>query len=157
MTIAEKTEELKAWAATAAGGRGVVTSPPAVESQTESVSLYLMEMLPEPPERNSRQHVLRVTLRYLVTAGAPGAASQQQLLGDLLFAAMESHAFEVDPAPQSAELWRAFGVPPQPAFCIRAKVWKELPERTSPLVREHVFHVDSYTAGSRREASPESR
>ena len=143
MTIEEKTAELKAWAAAAAGGHQVVTGPPAASSQDVRVSLHLLEIDPEPPQRGVGQHVLRATLRYLVTVSAPDPEAQQRVLGELVFAAMDSSLLEIEAAPQGAELWRAFGVSPQAAFVIRAKVWQEVPERIKPLVREAVFQLES--------------
>jgi hypothetical protein len=146
MTIEEKTAELRAWATGATGGE-VVTGPPSSASQETRVSLYLLDLLPETRERNSRQRRLQATVRYLVTVATERPEEQHRILGELLFAAMDSSLLEIESAPQPVDLWRAFGVSPQAALVIRAKVWKEVPERLHPRVREAKFYLEPIHTG----------
>jgi hypothetical protein len=57
-------------------------------------------------------------------------------LGDLLVAALEAREFEPELTPIAPETWTAFGVPPQPAFLLRALVQVERPMPIAPLVRQ---------------------
>lgn len=92
------------------------------------VVLYLLSFAPTPPASTGRVTPLQFTLRYLVTAWAESPPEAHKLLGDLALAAMEESAYEVELEPVPADTWRAFNIPPQPAFVLRALLRKPRPE-----------------------------
>ncbi|MCU0518329.1 MAG: DUF4255 domain-containing protein, partial [Oscillatoria sp. Prado101] len=72
-----------------------------------------------PPLRGSQRTPLQAAARYLVTTWAGTPEDAHRLLGDLLFAAMDSAAFQAELNPLPAAAWTAFGLPPQPSFVLR--------------------------------------
>ena len=72
---------------------------------------------------------------YLVTTWAAATADAHQLLETLLFAALDTPAYTVEPAPFPPASWAAFGVPPQPGFALSALVQRARPQPPVPRVR----------------------
>ncbi len=120
----------------------VSLQPPGIATGGHGVSLYLQDILPDPPARTARRAPLQVLLRYLVTTWAEDLLAAHRLLGTLLFAAMDVPAYTVELAPQTADVWVSFGVPPQPAFLLLIAARHERPESVAPLVsRPLVMHA----------------
>lgn len=121
------------WAKGVLGGVRVSVDIPVSPPDESEVSLYLLELVHAPPARTVDRPPLQIALRYLVTSWAKNAEEAHRNLGKLLFAALGNEvsesgqteegrltftvAMEVEPIP--ANLWAAFGVPPQPAFILR--------------------------------------
>ncbi len=123
--IDEVDHRLRAWVGRVLGEVPVCLGLPARESVERGVGLYLLELGPAARERTMRRPLLRVSLCYLVTAGAGTPEEAHHLLGELIFAAMEEPAFEVDMAPVPVELWSALQVVPRPAFRLRVPLERE--------------------------------
>jgi len=110
--------------------------PPSDDQKGRGVSLYLLELMDKPPTRGTKRPPLQLSLRYLVTTWAKDPEKAHQLLGDLVFAAMEKPEFEVDLDPIPATAWAAFGVIPRPSFILRVPLQKKLPEPPIKYVLE---------------------
>lgn len=117
------------------GGVEVSLQPPAAAGTKKIVGLYLKDLLPFAHLRNSRRPPLQVMLRYLVTVQAKNQSTAHNLLGQLLFAAMENSEFEVDLEPVPAEIWTAFGTVPMPSFMLRVPLRLERPDEHVRLIR----------------------
>jgi hypothetical protein len=102
------------------------------------VGLYLKDILPSAPHRGARRPPLQVSLRYLITAWAKSPQEAHQMLGQLLFAAMEHPGYEVELAPIPAEVWNAFGIVPMPAFMLRLPLRVERPEKPVQFIRSPI-------------------
>lgn len=125
--IDEVDQRLRAWVGRVLGEVPVSLGLPAHESVERGVGLYLLELGPAQQGQTMRRPRLRVSLCYLVTAGAGTPEEAHHLLGELIFAAMEEPAFEVDVAPVPVELWSALQVVPRPAFRLRVPLERERP------------------------------
>ncbi len=136
--IGDADRHLKDWAVTVLGNAEVSLAPPREVKAKRLVSLYLTDILPAPRTSTSRRLPLQTSLRYLVTAWADDPETEHQLLGQLVFAAMEHPEFEVELAAQPAEFWLAFGIAPRPAFMLRLPVHMERPEPQTGRIRHPV-------------------
>ncbi len=101
----------------------------------QGVSLYLLELVGNPPARGVHRPPLAVWLRYLLTTWLDDMAKSHRLLGDLMFAAMAEKDFEVEPAPLPLVVWQAFGVAPRPSVLLKVALTKPRPEKQAPRVR----------------------
>jgi hypothetical protein len=128
--------QLAEWLAAVLDGPEVELSPPAEGGEGSAVSLYLMDLRNAPPTRGGSRPPLQVVLRYLVTARAQDVEEAHRLLGTLVFAAMEAPEMELELDPLPVELWRAFGIRPQPAFVLRVPLRRERPVPAVPRVRQ---------------------
>ncbi|MCP4625102.1 MAG: hypothetical protein GY850_16475 [bacterium] len=108
--------------------------PPKAEGVEKTVGLYLKDILSSAPTSGARRPPLQVLLRYLVTSRAETPAEAHNMLGRLLFAAMEHPEFEVELDPIPAEVWTAFGTIPMPAFMLRLPLRLERPEKPVRLI-----------------------
>ena len=138
--------ELKTWVSNVGSidKSQVGLAPPGEDQQT--VSLYLMQVvrvmtahenLPNAPAPS------KIILHYLVTVQHDDMLQAHQLLGDLMFAAMEDTEFEVDLDPFPISAWVAFNQVPRPCFVLKVPLRHERPERipkrvTKPMALESV-------------------
>lgn len=99
-----------------------------------TIHVFLMGLLPERPVATQRRHPLQARLQYLVSVCDGSARERHALLGRLVFAALEQHAFEVALGPIEPRLWCALGVPPRPAFWLHAPVHLDGPGPGAPQV-----------------------
>jgi hypothetical protein len=129
---------LKDWVLQIVGTVPVTFSLPIASQTGQSISLYLWALAPAfasaLPAAGGRRPPLQIELRYLVTTWADDPQRAHQMLGDLVFAALDNSQFEVDLGPLPSETWLAFGVAPRPAFVLRVPVRLERPE-TDKFVR----------------------
>jgi len=112
--------------------------PPTGTGDKNTVGLYLKDILPSAPTRGSRRPPLQVLLRYLVTCRAENQAEAHNMLGQLLFAAMEHPEYEVELEPVPAEVWTAFGTIPLPSFMLCLPLRLERPEEPVRLIRSPI-------------------
>jgi hypothetical protein len=112
--------------------------PPGDAGGKRMVGLYLKDILPSVPHHGARRPPLQVLLRYLITSWDESPQKAHQLLGELLFAAMEHPGYEVELAPIPAETWNAFGIIPMPAFMLRLPLRLERPEKLEQLIRSPI-------------------
>lgn len=133
--IEDVDQHLKDWARTVVKDVAVSLTIPFGAEAEEGVGLYLLDLAHAPPPRTAKRPPLRISLRYLVTTWAKDPERAHSLLGQLVFAAMDSTEFEVDLDPVPVAVWRAFGVPPRPSFVLRVPLQRERPEPAVTLVR----------------------
>ncbi|WP_309893001.1 carboxypeptidase regulatory-like domain-containing protein [Archangium sp.] len=133
--IDEVDQRLRTWVGRVLGGAPVSLAVPDRETVDRGVGLYLLELGPAPPPRTARRPPLRVSLCYLVTAGAESPERAHHVLGELVFAAMEEPDFEVDLSPVPVAMWTALGVLPRPSFRLRVPLERERPMPVVPRVK----------------------
>lgn len=129
---------LARWSETVIPGTPVSLIPPGRIEDRPCVGIYLIDLLHAPARHDSRAVPLQLTLRYLVTAWHEDPQAAHGLLGRLLSAASESDEFDIELQPLSPEAWKAFGVPPQPAFLLRVPLRIQRPEPRAHPVHERV-------------------
>jgi hypothetical protein len=134
--IDEVDQRLKAWVGEVVGNTPVSFAVPERNLREHGVSLYLLELGSAPPARSVRRVPLQFSVCYLITVSAETIERTHQLLGELVFAALETPDFEVDLSAIPVEMWTALGAPPQPAFRLRVPVRRE---RAEPNVRRVRF------------------
>lgn len=127
------------WVSSIVKDAEVTFAPPSGQvPEKPTVSVYLFDLLPASVARNSRRTPsLQLQLRYLITATAKDPAKAHNMLGELVFAAMEHGEFHVDLEQLPAAIWSALGVPPAPAFLLRTHLVRER-EQTTQQVRKAV-------------------
>jgi len=130
-------QQLKDWVNSTVAGTDVQLSIPPAKVDGPTVSLYLYKMDSAVPSRRDGPRPIELTLYYLVTTRAKTMLEAHSLLGELLFAALESPDLDVDVRPIPNEAWLAFGIAPQPAFKLGMPLAKERPNQV-PLIREPV-------------------
>lgn len=118
---------LSAWVISLAGGREPSFQMPAQPEGKLTVHLYLMELSDDARRHNTGRPPIQPSLRYLLTTSAKDIRSAHELLGVLLFSALENPNFEVEFEPASSPLWVALQTPPRPAFVVRVPLTHEWP------------------------------
>jgi hypothetical protein len=131
----ESDGKLKDWVGTVIPGVELSLGAPDPRKTGRGLGLYLMELIQSPPPSSGRRLPLQVALRYLVTAWSDQPEDAHQMLVDLMFAAMESKDFQVEPETLPLGVWTAFGLPPRPSFILRLPLLRERPESEAKLVR----------------------
>jgi hypothetical protein len=126
---------LAEWLAEATGGAQIEIAPPSASSSHAVLSLHLLDLLPSEPTSGPRRHPLQLSLRYLVSAHAAQASEAHALLGRAAFAALEHPQIQPEFKVIDSDLWRAFGVAPQPGFFLRVPVGLVEPVSEAPPVR----------------------
>jgi hypothetical protein len=122
---------LKDWVLQIVGTVPVTFSFPIAPQTGQTVSLYLWALGPafaSALPAGGHRLPLQVELRYLVTTWADDPQQAHQMLGKLVFAAMDNPQFEVDLGQLPPDAWLAFGVAPRPAFVLRVPLRLERPE-----------------------------
>ncbi|WP_224248375.1 carboxypeptidase regulatory-like domain-containing protein [Hyalangium gracile] len=140
--IDEVDQRLKAWVGEVVGDASVSFAVPERGTLTDGVNLYLLELGAAPPARSVRRVPLQFSVCYLITVGAESPQRAHQLLGELVFSALETPDFEVDLSPIPLELWTALALPPRPAFRVRLSVRRE---REEPHIRRVRFPLVTQT------------
>lgn len=128
-------DQLRTWVGSVLTVTPISLAPPDNAGVGSGVTLYLMDLLADPPLRNTARAPLQLALRYLVTTWAPQPEAAHRMLGALVFAAMEQPTFTVDLEPIPIAVWSAFGVVPRPAFMLRVPVRQERSEPIPTLVK----------------------
>ena len=149
--IEDTSNRLKRWVDETVGDQLAVLGPPqAGERRTKGrgVALYLFDIAPSAPPEGGRPQRVEADVRYLITAWAAEPLEAHTLLSQLLFAALQNAEFEVALQPPPIDVWRGFGIPPQPAFLVRCRTWKDVSPRRAIPVNKRVFDV--YVGVARR-------
>src|SRR5436190_2759699 len=128
-------ERLKAWVENVLGAVDIALTPPRETQPDPVVHLYLLQLVPALATPDNRRLPRQVMLHYLVAVRAAEPERAHQLLGDLIFAALDTSDFELDFNPVPVETWIALGVEPQPAFVLKAPLTRERVMPDVPLVR----------------------
>lgn len=79
------------------------------------VVLLLLDIHRATPAQSVRMP-LKINLRYLISLAGGAMEKRHQLLGELVFAALEEASFETQLEPPPNSLWLSLGVHPRPAF-----------------------------------------
>ncbi|MGC9347454.1 MAG: Pvc16 family protein [Anaerolineae bacterium] len=126
---------LKAWMESVVAGPSFSLAPPGDAQAESGVSFFLLELVENAPARTSTPTPLQLSLRYLVTTWAEAPEEAHRLLGELVFAAMETSEFEVELEPVAPAIWAALGAAPRPSFILRVPLRKERPQPPVKRVR----------------------
>lgn len=124
------------WIRNVLPGIAVSLRPPLASETGQGVGLYLLGLIPTAPGRGLRQPPTRIVLRYLVTTWADEQEKAHQLMGDLVFAALENAEIEVELEPVPLDVWTAFGVTPRPSFVLRVPLQRARTQEVAPPVRQ---------------------
>ena len=128
-------QRLQVWVGQALPETTVTIEPPGPSRSGQGVSLYLFELVDDPPLRGSQRTPLQAAARFLVTTWAATTEEALRLLGDLLFAAMEKTEFQVELTPLPAATWATVGLTPQPSFVLRVPLQWARPQPPVTRVR----------------------
>lgn len=123
------------WASRVLPGASVTLGPPADPTGDPGVRLHLLDLFDIPSARSTLPTAAQVGVRYLVTSSAADPKAAHQLLGTLLFAAMDEPDLEVSYDAPPGGLWAAAGTAPRAAFSVITRVRVERDDRPAPLVR----------------------
>jgi hypothetical protein len=112
------------WVGSVLGGVEVSFAPPAkANAEKAIVSAYLLDLSPASATAdNRRTPSQQLQLRYLITTAAKDPFEAHRMLGELVFAAMEHEAFQVDLEPLPPATWQALNLAPAPAFILRTQL-----------------------------------
>lgn len=141
--INQMNEQLKNWVTQLLGPTPISLVGPGADPASPGVDLYLFELANSFAATGSRQHSLKLELRYLVTTWADSPDEAHRMLSALVFGAMNHPLFELDLTPLPAATWQAFGISPRPAFILRAPVTVERPEPPTRLVTQPLVLKDA--------------
>lgn len=149
--IDEADEKMLAWARRIVPDVAVSIAPPLADDAEPGVRIHLLSIAPVQAARGAKRPPLELALRYLVTTTATDAADAHRWLGVLAFDAMDIREWSVESEPPPIDVWRAFGVPPRPAFIVRVPLRLERRDREAPLVRKPLvvdMHATTALAGT---------
>ena len=128
-------ERLKAWVESVVGDVAVAFTPPGDAQADPVVHLYLMKIIPVLAAPDATRLPKQVKLCYLVVVRSADPEQMHKLLGELVFAALDSTDFEIDYDPLPPETWLALGSELQPGFVIQVPFNRERPTANPQLVR----------------------
>ncbi len=134
----ELDDRLKRWVGSVAGETVLSLNAPQAQPQGRGVGLYLLDVQRSSANSTVKPPPLLLTFRYLVTVWAEEPEAAHDLLAQLCFAAMENGEFEMESGAPALDVWRAFGLPPQPGFLLRVPLLRERPRYQAKLVRQSV-------------------
>ncbi|HEX9435850.1 MAG TPA: carboxypeptidase-like regulatory domain-containing protein [Candidatus Limnocylindria bacterium] len=83
------------------------------------MSVYLLDVVPQPAVRSAGRPPLQLWLRYLVSTWARERGDADRLLVELAYAAMEQPDIEIDPEVTLPETWTALRAVARPSFIVR--------------------------------------
>lgn len=132
-------QNLKAWVQQVLGDINVSFAVPRDNSSdsisSQEVGIYLLKLVHRPAATSSYALPLEISLHYLITTWANTIETAHQLLGELVFAALENPEFEVQLEPPPIETWIALSRTPRPCFVLSIPLKRDRPQRITPLVR----------------------
>jgi len=131
----EVDKRLEAWAKEISADLEVSFGAPGTEIDKLNLCLYLLEVVPVPAGRGIRLPPFQMMLRYLIIPQGVIPSETHRLLGKLLISAMENAEFEIEKKSLHFEIWRAFGIVPQPSFVLLVPFKYERTEKLASLVR----------------------
>jgi Carboxypeptidase regulatory-like domain len=134
--IGDIDQRLVTWIRTVLDSVDVSLALPGPGGAAKQVSLYLMELAPQPAARSNRRPPLQMMLRYLVLPQADDPIEAHRMLGELIVSALESSDFEVEQDALSPTTWLSLGLAPRPAFVLRVPFRWERPEKLAPRVTQ---------------------
>lgn len=119
-----------------------VVDRPLTDEQGPAIVTWLFAIRPGPTVQDDGRPAYRARCRFLITAVDTHADRCHRSVGALLTAAMQHPTFEVEPDEPPLSLWAAAGMPPRPAFILRAEAVApaqrpSLPRVRSPITVQH--------------------
>ena len=136
-------EGLLKWAKSVAGSAVTVSLAAPASGTAQSISLYLLEIIDDPDRHTGDSRPYQPVLRYLVTTTAGEPQQAHRLLSDLLDAAMQATAYEVDLTPAPSQFWAGFNLAPRPAFFLRVPLPEREPGKPGKPVLQSEPDLDS--------------
>ncbi len=115
----EGEDRLRAWVHSVDPDAELTLEPPVESRPGHGVSLYLLDILPQPPSRGETRPPLQVWLRYLVSTWADDQAVANRLLVELAYAAMAQPGLEIEPQSPQPATWTALQAVARPSFVLR--------------------------------------
>lgn len=148
--IDEADDQMLAWAKRVVPDVPASIAPPPAKDGEPGVRIHLLSLAPVPAARGAKRPPLELALRYLVTTSSANQADAHRWLGVLAFDAMDTTEWKVESDPPDVDVWRAFDVPPRPAFVVRVPLRLPRNDRQAPLVRKPLvvdMHATTALAG----------
>ena len=121
-------QRLEVWVKNILAGVTVSMALPPAAQELPAVSLYLLALADPPAPLTNNQSALQLSLCYLVTTWSGDLLAAHQMLGNLVFAAMQVPDFRVDLHALPAETWAALGAPPRPSFTLCVALKQDRPK-----------------------------
>jgi hypothetical protein len=112
-------DRLRSWICSVDPDARVSLEAPGEQREGRGVSVYLLDIAPQPPARGAARPPLQLWLRYLVTTWAEDPSAANRLLVELAYAAMEQTDLELDTTGATAATWTALQAVARPSFVIR--------------------------------------
>jgi Pvc16 N-terminal domain len=132
-------QDLKAWVQQVLGNVEVSLEAPRDDSREatsgQEVSIYLLNLIHKPAASSGHTLPLEISLHYLITTWADAPETAHRLLGELVFAALETPKFEVQLEPVPNTVWTALNRMPRPNFVLSVPLKRDRPHRQVPLVQ----------------------
>ena len=135
----DTSDALLQWAGDVLGDVPVRLGPPVIGLTGRGVAFHLLDITPHAAPNGEQYRRLNATLRFLATAWAADAATAHNLLGRVMFAAMQHKTFVLDHEPPPMALWQALRVPPQPGLLLKCQAHHELSTAEKVLPRRTIF------------------
>jgi hypothetical protein len=132
-------QNLKAWVQQVLGDIEISFAAPRDDysdsTSNQGVDIYLLNLVHKPAATSTYTLPLEISLHYLVTTWASTIETAHQLLGELVFAALENSEFEVQIETLPINSWIALNRMPRPCFVLSIPLKRDRPQRIAPLVR----------------------
>jgi hypothetical protein len=126
-------QQLTSWVDEVVPGATVTLDGPAAAAAAD-VGLHLFELTDLPAARGGQRPPLQVQLGYLVTTGGDDVKRAHELLGSLLFAALQHPDYEVRFPGELSAYWTAAKVAPQPGFVLAVPLRQDIEVESAPPV-----------------------
>jgi len=100
------------------------------EKKSNTINFQMIQVAPAMKEMGgSKLAPLHLTVSYLVTA------SSDEILTELMFAAMNHGQYDIQQEVLTADMWLALDLVPRAAFVLKVRVSKEIEQVKTPIVR----------------------
>lgn len=127
-------ERIRSWVRSVDPDATISTEPPGAARDGKGVSVYLLDIAPQPPARGAVRPPLQLWLRYLVSTWAEDQADADRLLVELAYAAMGHTDLELDTDVTPAATWMALQAVARPSFIVRTTARRARPRAAAPPV-----------------------
>jgi hypothetical protein len=134
-TIRDVTSDLVSWIESILPDASTTSRPLGEKERKAGIDVRLVRAAPRAVPRTAERPSI-VDLDYLITAQMPDAASEQNAIVELLFAAMERKDFEIINEGRIADLCTALGLPIAAGFLLRTCVVRQPKPQRVQRVRE---------------------
>lgn len=132
----EADQQMLEWARSVVPDVPVAIAPPPAPDAKPGVRIHLLSIAPVQAARGAKRPPLELALHYLVTTISAEEPEAHRWLGALAFRAMDVKKWSLVSEPPDADVFRAFGIAPRPAFVVRVPWRLQRNDPEAPLVRE---------------------